>query len=104
MPVIVVATITPKPEYRDDVIAAMKEAIPLVHQEDGCELYALHADDEQLVMIERWTSREALKKHGTDSPGLRVFNAAIGDKLAAPTVVLRLDAVPAGDPAKGQLS
>ena len=69
MPVVVVATITPKPEYRDEVIAAMKKAVPLVHAEDGCELYALHAD-----------------------------------KLAAPTAVLRLDPIPAGDPAKGQLS
>jgi quinol monooxygenase YgiN len=104
MPVVVVATITPKPEYRDDVIAAMKKAIPLVHAEDGCELYALHTDGDQLVMIERWTSREALKKHGTEAPAMRDFNAEIGDKLAAPTVVLRLDAVPAGDAAKGQLS
>jgi quinol monooxygenase YgiN len=104
MPVVVVATIIPKPEYRDDVIAAMKKAIPLVHEEDGCELYALHADGDQLVMIERWTTREALKKHGTDSPGLRVFNEAIDGKLAGPTMVLRLDAIPAGDPVKGQLS
>ena len=104
MPVVVVALIKPKPEFRDDVIAAMKKAIPLVHEEDGCELYALHADGDQLVMIERWTTREALKKHGTDSPGLRVFNEAIDGKLAGPTVVLRLDAIPAGDPVKGQLS
>ena len=104
MPVVVVALIKPKPEFRDDVIAAMKQAIPLVHQEDGCELYALHADDDQLVMIERWTTREALAKHGAGSPGLRVFGAAVADKLATPTVVLRLDAIPAGDQAKGQLS
>jgi quinol monooxygenase YgiN len=101
--VVVVATITPKPEHRDEVIAAMKKAVPLVHEEDGCELYALHVDDEQLVMVERWTSREALKKHGSDSAGLRVFNAAIGGMLAGPTVVLRLDAIPAGDEVKGQL-
>jgi quinol monooxygenase YgiN len=104
MPVTVVATITPKPEHRDEVIAAMKKAIPLVHAEDGCELYALHTDDEHLVMVERWTSADALKKHGTEAPAMREFGAAVGDKLAAPTVVLRLDADPAGDPAKGQLS
>ena len=103
MSVVVVATITPKPEHLDEVIAAMKKAVPMVHEEDGCELYALHADDKELVMVERWTSREALKKHGTDSAGLRVFNAAIGGMLAGPTVVLRLDAIPAGDEVKGQL-
>ena len=104
MSVVVVATIKPKPEHRDEVIAAMKKAIPLVHDEEGCELYALHEDEDQLVMIERWTSADALKKHGTEAPAMREFNAAIGDKLAAPTVVLRLDAIPAGDQAKGQLS
>ena len=103
MAIVIVATLVPVPEHRDEVIAAMKQAVPLVHEEDGCELYALHADDEQLVMVERWTSREALKKHGTDSAGLRVFNAAIGGMLAGPTVVLRLDAIPAGDEVKGQL-
>ena len=82
MSVVVVATITPKPEHRDEVIAAMKKAVPLVHEEDGCELYALHVDDKQLVMVERWTTPEALKKHGTDSAGLRVFNQAIDGKLA----------------------
>ena len=104
MPVVVVATIVPKPEFRDDVIAAMEKAVPLVHEEDGCELYALHVDDKQLVMVERWTTPEALKKHGTDSAGLRVFNQAIDGKLAEPAVVLRLQAIPAGDPVKGQLS
>ena len=104
MSVVVVATITPKPEHRDEVIAAMKKTVPLVHDEDGCELYALHTDDEQLVMIERWTSREALKTHGAESPGLKVFAQEIEGMLVAPTVVLRLDAVPAGDPAKGQLA
>ena len=103
MSVVVVATITPKPEHTDEVAAAFAGVIPQVHAEDGCELYALHADDKELVMVERWTSREALKKHGTDSAGLRVFNAAIDGMLAAPTVVLRLDAIPAGDEVKGQL-
>ena len=104
MPVVVVALIKPKPEFRDDVIAAMEQAIPLVHDEDGCELYALHADDDQLVMIERWTTREALARHGAGSPGLRVFNAATDGKLAGPTEVLRLHAIPAGDQGKGQLA
>jgi quinol monooxygenase YgiN len=104
MPVVVVATIVPKPEYRDDVIAAMKNTIEQVHDEDGCELYALHVNDERLVMIERWSTPEALRKHGAESPGLKSLNEAIKGKLEGPLDVVRLEAVPAGDPAKGQLS
>ncbi|HEY0716197.1 MAG TPA: putative quinol monooxygenase [Streptosporangiaceae bacterium] len=103
MPVVVVATIIPKPEYRDDVIAAMKQTIEQVHGEDGCELYALHANDDRLVMIERWTSRDALRQHGTGSPGLQQLNEALKGKLEGPLDVVRLDPVPAGDDAKGRL-
>ena len=103
MPVIVVATIKPKPEYRDDVIAAMKSTIEQVHDEDGCELYALHAGDDRLVMIERWTSPEALQAHSQDSPGLQQLNQALKGKLEGPLDVVTLDPVPAGDDAKGRL-
>ena len=89
---------------KGNVEAVLQARIPAIHEEDGCELYALHVDDKQLVMVERWTTPEALKKHGTDSAGLRVFNQAIDGKLAEPAVVLRLQAIPAGDPVKGQLS
>jgi quinol monooxygenase YgiN len=103
MPVIVVATITPKPEYRDDVLAALTDAVGQVHSEDGCELYALHADDDRFVMIERWASPEALRTHGTESPGLQQLNQALKGKLQGPLDVLRLQPVPAGDDSKGRL-
>ena len=103
MPIIVVATITPRPEYRDDVIAAMKQTIGQVHDEDGCELYALHANDDRLVMIERWTTPEALDIHGTSSPGLQRLNQALKGKLQAPLDVVRLEPVPAGNDASGVL-
>ena len=60
MSVVVVATITPLPGHADEVIAAFAETIPLVHAEDGCELYALHRAEDRLIMIEKWASREAL--------------------------------------------
>ena len=103
MPVIVVATITPKPEHRDEVLAALKDAVAQVHNEDGCELYALHADDDRFVMIERWTSPEALRTHGTESPGLQQLNQALRGKLEGPLDVVRLQPVPAGDDAKGRV-
>ena len=37
---VVVATIIPLPEHRDEVIAVLTQTIPKVHAEEGCELYA----------------------------------------------------------------
>ena len=100
--VVVVATIIPLPEHRDAVIAAFTETIPEVHKEDGCELYALHQNDDRLIMVEKWASGEALRTH---SKGAAL--AAMGPKIAgkvtgAPDVVV-LHPVQAGDEAKGQL-
>ena len=54
MSVVVVATIHPRRNCRDQVIAALEKAVIRVHAEDsGCELYALHENDDQLVMIEK---------------------------------------------------
>jgi quinol monooxygenase YgiN len=102
MSVVVIATIVPLPQYRDDVLAAFRAAVPQVHAEDGCELYALHEAEDRLVMIERWTSAEALAAHGKGA-ALAVLRPAVEGKLAVANDVVRMQAVPAGDPAKGRL-
>jgi quinol monooxygenase YgiN len=100
--VVVVATITPLPEHRDEVIAAFTATIPQVHAEDGCQLYALHQTSDRLIMIEKWASREAL---GTHSKGaaLTALNPQLAGKVSGAPEVIVLDAVPAGEAAKGQL-
>ncbi|MCH5641762.1 MULTISPECIES: putative quinol monooxygenase [unclassified Gordonia (in: high G+C Gram-positive bacteria)] len=103
--VIVVATISPKPGEEDKVRAAILAAIPKVHDEPGCEKYALHeatGDSTDLVMIERWQSIEALGTHG-GAPALTELGAAIGDLLAGPLDVKTFTAVPAGDAGKGAI-
>jgi quinol monooxygenase YgiN len=100
--VVVVATITPRPDAVDAVRAALLDAVPAVHAEPGCELYALHEADGVFVMVERWESPEALRAHGK-AEALTTLGAALADKLAAPPEVRRLTAVPAGDPAKGEV-
>jgi quinol monooxygenase YgiN len=102
MSVVVVATIRPLPEHRDEVIAAFAETIPLVHKEDGCELYALHQAEDRLIMVEKWASRQALGAHGA-GPALAALNPRLAGKVAGRSEVIVTDAVPAGDPAKGQL-
>ncbi len=102
MPVVVVATIVPKPAHLEEVAAALQTAVGQVHPEDGCELYALHRNDERLVMIEQWSSAETLRVHGR-GPALARLTAALDGLLAGPLDVVMLTAVPAGDPVKGQL-
>jgi quinol monooxygenase YgiN len=104
--VVVVAVITPKPGEEEAVREAILESIPQVHEEPGCELYALHEalheGTGEFVLVERWASREALATHG-QAPALTALGAALAGKVAGPPQVRRLDAVPAGDATKGAL-
>ena len=102
MSVVVVATIIPKADQVDAVREAVLAAVPKVHAEPGCELYALHEGDGRFVMVERWESTDALKVHGR-AEALTTLGGELADKLAGPLDVQRLTAVPAGDPGKGAL-
>ena len=102
MSVVVVATVIPQPEHRAEVIAAYTQAIARVHAEDGCELYALNQAEDRLIMIEKWASRETLGAHSRGA-ALAELRSRLAGKIAGPAEVIVLQAVPAGDPAKGQL-
>ena len=100
MSVVVVATLTPKPDSVDAVREALLAAVPKVHDEPGCELYAVHEGRGEFVMVERWESAHALKVHGT-AEALTTLGGQLAGKLAGAPVITRLTAVPAGDPVKG---
>jgi quinol monooxygenase YgiN len=100
--VVVVATIIPKPDQVDAVREAILAAVPKVHAEPGCELYAVHEGKGQFVMVERWESSEALKVHGA-AEALTTLGGQLADKLDGPLDVRRLTAVPAGHPDKGAI-
>lgn len=102
MSVVVVATIVPLPEHREEVIAAFKETIERVHDEDGCELYSLNEAPDRLIMIEKWASPEALANHSR-GVNLATLNPKLTGKVSAAPEVIVLQQVPAGDPAKGAL-
>lgn len=102
MSVVVVATLTPRDGQADAVREALLEAVPRVHAEPGCELYALHEAEGCFVLVERWASAEALRVHGS-AEALTALGARLGGKLTGPAEVRRLSAVPAGDEAKGAL-
>ena len=96
MSVVVVATITPKPGEEDAVREAILAAVPQVHAEPGCELYAAHEADGTFVMVEKWESAEALATHG-GADALRELGAALRGRVAGPPEVRRLTPIPAGD-------
>ena len=100
MSVVVVATLTPKPDHVDAVREALLAAVPKVHDEPGCELYAVHEGRGEFVMVERWESPEALKVHGA-AEALTTLGGQLAGKLVGAPAVTRLTAVPAGDPVKG---
>ncbi|MGY1689097.1 putative quinol monooxygenase [Geodermatophilus sp. SYSU D01105] len=103
MAVVVVATINPQREHRAAVREAVLAAIPQVHDEPGCQRYALHEGrDDRLVMIEQWESPEALAAHGKGE-AFTALSRALEGKLTGEPELQVLSAVPAGDDAKGAL-
>jgi quinol monooxygenase YgiN len=101
MPV-VVATIVPNPGQLDAVEAIYKQIIGSVHEEDGCELYALHRAKDRLVFIEKWRDMDALKAHGAGSI-LKDVHERLEGLVDSETVVQILRPVPSGDAEKGAL-
>ena len=102
MPVVVVATMTAKPESVDKVREACKRAIEAVHQEPGCELYALHEADRTFVFVEQWADVDALTTHST-APAVTTMFGDVGEHLDSAPDIKMLQPVVAGDPAKGRL-
>jgi quinol monooxygenase YgiN len=102
MPVVVVATFTAKPESVDTVRDACKRAVEAVHEEPGCELYALHEANGTFVFVEQWADADALKAHST-APAVGAMFGEVGDHLDGAPDIKMLQAVVAGDPGKGQL-
>jgi quinol monooxygenase YgiN len=101
--VVIVATAYPAPEHRAEVIAAFEAAIARVHDEEsGCELYALHEGRDRLVMIEKYSSQDAVAEH-VKGAGLAQLRADLAGKLAGDLDVQVLTPHPAGMASKGAL-
>lgn len=102
MPVVVVAKFTAKPESVDAVRAVCAKAVEEVHREPGCQLYALHQTDHTFVFIEQWADTAALTTHAA-APALAGLLSGLSTHLTGAPDITTLTAVPAGDPALGQL-
>lgn len=102
MPVVVVATLTVKPESVETVRDILTAAVEEVHTEPGCQLYSLHQTGETFVFVEQWADQDALNAHGT-APAIGKMFAAAGEHLAGAPDIKFLQPVPAGDADKGQI-
>jgi quinol monooxygenase YgiN len=102
-PVVVTAYFRPAPGQHDQVVEALQPAIAAVHEEPGCELYAIHdAPDGTIVMIEKWSSVGELDDHGAGR-AVGMLNASLEGLLASPVEVTRLVPIPAGTEKQGEL-
>ncbi len=101
-PVVVVATMTAKPDAVDTVRNACRAAIEEVHDEPGCQLYSLHEANGTFVFVEQWADEEALKTHST-APAIAKLFGTVGALLDGNPDIKMLTPVVAGDPAKGRL-
>ena len=104
--VVVVALFTTKEGSEQKAEALVRTIIAPTHAEDGCITFALHQDlddPRRLVLVERWTSREALDRH-LGSGHLATFRAAAPEVMAGPAQIHVMEALPEGDAAKGRLA
>jgi quinol monooxygenase YgiN len=102
MTVVVVATVYPAPGHADEVRAALLRAVPRVHAEDGCELYALHESADRMVLVEKWTSSQALATHAA-AAALADLRSELDGLTAADLDIQVLAPVAAGTPIQGAL-
>jgi quinol monooxygenase YgiN len=92
-PLDVVATIAVKPGRADAVVEIVTGHLDAIRAEEGClryDLYRVRRDDETLVMVEQWASKEALRAHG-EAEHFRVMGAQLSPELAGAPVVRVLE-------------
>jgi quinol monooxygenase YgiN len=97
---ILIVTFTPKPGKLEELTSAFASVVPRVHEEPGCELYAVNRCGDRLVLIEKWADESSLEVH-RNAPALAEFRKRTADLMGTPMDVLFLDAVPMGSSAKG---
>lgn len=104
--IVVVVVAQAKPGQGEAGLAAFAEVAVPTHAEEGCIAYAVHrstSDPDQIVLVERWTSRQALDEH-LATTHLQRFRASSAEIWAGPMTIVVTEPQPAGDPAKGTLA
>ncbi|MFM6966000.1 MAG: putative quinol monooxygenase [Rhodoluna sp.] len=99
----VIAIFTPKSEFSDEVKDLLLRVTPRVHDEAGCEYYALHEDIEgRLIFVEAWSTRQLWIEH-MEEPTVKEILSGVEGKLVKDVEVFELYNLPAGVTGKGTL-
>lgn len=95
-PVVVTAVFTPVPGALDALRDALVAAIPAVHAEAGCILYAIHdASDGTITMLETWSTAGALADHAAGA-AIAALNGLIDGLVVAAPTVTTMTPIPVG--------
>lgn len=96
-PNVLVVRAVPKPGQTEAVLEVLKALVPIVHDEEGCERYALHVHENgDIYFIERWTSAEDAQRHGTSSSILPALAEQATPLLTGMPEIISLTPVPVG--------
>src|SRR5262245_34688934 len=79
----VIAELGIRTEMAEKAFAAARTMVAATVKEDGCISYDMHlsvTDPSRLVVVERWSSREALSRH-LETPHFRGWRAAATEFL-----------------------
>ncbi len=101
----VVARAKARPGKEKELEKELRAVVGPTHREAGCLRYALHRsaqDPGLLIMIERWTCREALDRHFA-TPHIKRLLEKIPDPIVSPPEISVLESLPEGGPAKGRI-
>lgn len=85
----IVAVLRAKQGRGDELAAIVKDGLPDARAETGClryDLFRVRRDDDSVVMLERWASRDALREHST-SRHFQELTARFAALLEAPPAV-----------------
>ncbi len=94
-PMAVYARIPAQPGRRDELVAALQQAIENANDEDGTRLYILHtndADPDAAFFYELYTDEAALIAHGT-SDKFKALGASLRDIAGGRPEITRLTPV-----------
>lgn len=89
----VIATITIKPEKREQTLAAARTAIAATQQEKGCVGYDLHESvttPGTYVFVERWENRDCLTAH-MNAEHFKVWRKAGAEGIASRKIEIITD-------------
>lgn len=85
----IVATLTVKPEKIKDFTEAAKEMIEKSNKESGCKLYQLYQDpydNTKFVFVEQYTNQAAIDQHFA-ADYFKAFGPKISDIVAGPAKI-----------------